>query len=918
MAVKLPDTLVPMADFPSAFAKDVQFTDGENLQDKLDNGKLGSSSGGTGLTEEQANNIEKIPSIEGTVTSNSQAIANKADKEEVETISSQLDTIRANTYNKTEVDDKISEIILESGNMVLRDVLEGEVFKLGTSTTPTVTYGNIIISTTTLSVDEKAKITFTVKLDKPPTNNQVVNITVNNNYCTINPATLTFTSSNYNQSQTVTVTGTHDSSHYSTKNSSITVSSANVTSKYITVTINNIDSQPTETVPVKSVSLNKPTHTMKVGETIQLTPVISPSNATNQEVTWETNNSNCSVIEGLVTANVEGECIITCKTVDGNKTDNCTITVQAKENQGSSDEDGLIMYLNGVGGSERHNEDYLTWIDQVGSNNYTFGTWAGNTPEKAWESEEYINLAYLDGANTYINSFKYSNITIDVEFEFLASKKLIINNGNIGATNSDGLVLNLNKSTAIVCSACGGASTGLYAWVNLPEELQEGVFYRFTATCDDTTFKLYLNGNLINTTTCVPFSSKLGSKFSFSGAKKYKFIKVYNRVLSESEISGVSTFMLNEDEPIVMLNEAKSTKITQLKEKVIEGISPITLATSVKVGDGTDKNILDFIHEKALSSSTPSNSKNGLSIIKGGTVKLILDLGNKKITWSDGYIYVDNNYINVSAGENILSNLNSWNWQYPSYIGYNPSTSKFDCVLTSNVTSYTGHIVFLYVYGTIFPINYPKQLIATCGTQKCTISDKWKENIRELTILGDSNSINKRWDTYFFNYMTIGKINNLAVFGHTIVQCNETQVSQVPSTTDLCVIMIGTNDAARKTPLGELKNDKSYDVTTFYGAYQSIIETLLEKNKGIRIILCTQLRTFGQESGGYTNENMRPLVEATKNVANHYGLPCFDTHNLMGINEYNQTYYLADTLHLNAEGGDLFARLLAKFIIANY
>ena len=38
---------------------------------------------GTGLTEEQANNIKKIPSIEGIVTSNSQAIANKANKSEV-------------------------------------------------------------------------------------------------------------------------------------------------------------------------------------------------------------------------------------------------------------------------------------------------------------------------------------------------------------------------------------------------------------------------------------------------------------------------------------------------------------------------------------------------------------------------------------------------------------------------------------------------------------------------------------------------------------------------------------------------------------------------------------------------------------------------------------------------------------------
>lgn len=57
MAVKLPDTLVPMADFPSAYAKDVQFTDGENLQDKLDKGKLGSSSSGTGLTNEQAQQL---------------------------------------------------------------------------------------------------------------------------------------------------------------------------------------------------------------------------------------------------------------------------------------------------------------------------------------------------------------------------------------------------------------------------------------------------------------------------------------------------------------------------------------------------------------------------------------------------------------------------------------------------------------------------------------------------------------------------------------------------------------------------------------------------------------------------------------------------------------------------------------------
>lgn len=41
MALKLPDSAVPMGDFPVAKAVDIDFDDGENLQEKLDNGKLG-------------------------------------------------------------------------------------------------------------------------------------------------------------------------------------------------------------------------------------------------------------------------------------------------------------------------------------------------------------------------------------------------------------------------------------------------------------------------------------------------------------------------------------------------------------------------------------------------------------------------------------------------------------------------------------------------------------------------------------------------------------------------------------------------------------------------------------------------------------------------------------------------------------
>ena len=51
MALKLPDSAVPMGDFPVAKAVDIDFNDGENLQDKFDNGELGGGGNTTDLTE---------------------------------------------------------------------------------------------------------------------------------------------------------------------------------------------------------------------------------------------------------------------------------------------------------------------------------------------------------------------------------------------------------------------------------------------------------------------------------------------------------------------------------------------------------------------------------------------------------------------------------------------------------------------------------------------------------------------------------------------------------------------------------------------------------------------------------------------------------------------------------------------------
>ena len=87
------------------------------------------------------------------------------------------------------------------------------------------------------------------------------------------------------------------------------------------------------TVNVTGVTLSPTSKTLIVGETQQLTKTISPSNATNKDVTWQSSNTGVATVNGygLVTAVSAGTATITVKTVDGNKTATCAITVNKKQ-----------------------------------------------------------------------------------------------------------------------------------------------------------------------------------------------------------------------------------------------------------------------------------------------------------------------------------------------------------------------------------------------------------------------------------------------------------------------------------------------------------------------------------------------------------------------------------------------------------
>ena len=113
----------------------------------------------------------------------------------------------------------------------------------------TETYGNIVLSKTSETISENSTTTFTVKLDASPTNNQTVSLSSNNSDVTLDKNLLTFTSSNYNVEQTVTITVAKDSD-YNNDTCKITATSPNVANAYLELTISDVD---TPSVPTGSI-----------------------------------------------------------------------------------------------------------------------------------------------------------------------------------------------------------------------------------------------------------------------------------------------------------------------------------------------------------------------------------------------------------------------------------------------------------------------------------------------------------------------------------------------------------------------------------------------------------------------------------------------------------------------------------------
>jgi len=81
-------------------------------------------------------------------------------------------------------------------------------------------------------------------------------------------------------------------------------------------------------VEVTNITLDVTSVTMKIGDSVKLTAIVSPDNATDKAVSWTSSNpATATVSDGKVTAVAEGNAVITASA--GGKTATCTVTVKA-------------------------------------------------------------------------------------------------------------------------------------------------------------------------------------------------------------------------------------------------------------------------------------------------------------------------------------------------------------------------------------------------------------------------------------------------------------------------------------------------------------------------------------------------------------------------------------------------------------
>lgn len=264
-------------------------------------------------------------------------------------------------------------------------------------------------------------------------------LTVNRSPSAVSYPTITWTSSNTN------VATVDSNGKVTAKGNGTAIITAKTTdgtnlSKTCTVTV---------TTPVTGVSVSPTTLTLNVGGTYTLAKTVSPSGASNQNVTWSTDNTAVATVDssGKVTAVSKGTATITCTSSENSSyKGTCAVTVN-QQATGISIVPASKQIL--LGNSKPNLLDYSKWVSHgfsasggyltINANGFSFTS----TRNDAYLSTYHMSNSPSDNDKTTVDKYGFA-VTAGKNYTFSAD----INQNS--ANNSEIFVFWYNSSKGYI------------------------------------------------------------------------------------------------------------------------------------------------------------------------------------------------------------------------------------------------------------------------------------------------------------------------------------------------------------------------------------------------------------------------------------------------------------------------------------
>ena len=519
--------------------------------------------------------------------------------------------------------------------------------------------GGYGLSTKVLSLSEITEILKGIVVEIP-----VESITVSTNYLAINVGETRQITYNILPANATDKTVTYSSSD----NSKVSVDQlGNIRALeegdvLITITCSNgvstdcqvVVSAVSEVVAVTGISLNKTSVNMHTGDTLTLKATISPTNATNKSVKWESSAPTVASIDnnGLVTALSDGSATITCTSLSNTSISaNCTIDITTTK--------VLTSVTNGL----VHSYD----LTALNGSSTTIEDLTGNVGLTMDGFSDVASAKTADGIVTEANSRLKQDavsptVTNEYSIVFTAKGERNKSQGLLKCNptgNNKGFAVSYNNSnivgnmTPLCMTHSGFMINGVYS-------TRDAFNYEtitVTADYNNKEIKLYSGGYLLSTVSFDGFewSNKAWFNDGYWGTRAgicYRNILMYNRILSGEEVATIASEVCpsrvnTANSPMVTANNRILTHIS-CNSTLTEGVLP------------------NLVNEHYPLNSVASTTSEGFLVSASGTT-YIKQYFSPKVTYvvKLGTVPINSNEKRIING---LTNIEEGTFSMYSYI----------------------------------------------------------------------------------------------------------------------------------------------------------------------------------------------------------------------------------------------------------